>query len=514
MRCYALWIRANADSRLLFGAAVAILALLAAADSRLGLHRHASNRYRFHAIPVAVSQLHHGRPHDYTAFRPLAYRFHDGSRDLDEQIAESLYADPGTDTYFWVADDRGLSDYVAVAFRLFGPNTAALSKFWFMLLAAAVVLFAVGFWDNRAAMVLPAFVLLGLLLLAEAMPFRARIPFDGRVWQENIALYESRLFDALSLVSVLHLALLAGGTQAGRAAWFAAVPQAGLLLFLYHARSALGWQYLALFTLVGGRVVWFLWRRWANELARPVFIAGLLALSLVGLKLYQRAVYHPAYFSEQGPRTFWHNALMGLSHHPKLRDELPMKQCEDRDAVDFVLSRMEARDPRLDRHQWNWMAALNSLGSHNPFDWPRYEAAARREYVELWRTRPLQMGACYAFHKPLALARQCGAVLRLVGKEVLAGRAWESLVGIGIVLVVSGGLMRAGQHDGAVSGELRRTWLVLLTLVPFALIPGIAFYPALPTTGGFFVTGVAFVWLGVVRLVARGPGGVAASRVI
>src|SRR5262245_17780539 len=99
-RC-AQWARANAAALGLSAAAVTLVALLAATDSRLGLHRHASTRYRFHAIPVAVSQLYHGRAHDYTAFRPLAHRFHDPTGDLDEQIAESLAADPGAGTYFW-----------------------------------------------------------------------------------------------------------------------------------------------------------------------------------------------------------------------------------------------------------------------------------------------------------------------------------------------------------------------------------------------------------------------------
>jgi hypothetical protein len=498
MGCPGHWVRANAGPLLLTGAAAVLLALLVAADSRLGLHRHASNRYRFHAVPVAVSQLHHGRAYDYTAFRTLAHRFHDGSRDLDDQIAEAIRADPGTDTYFWVADDRGLSDFVASAFRLFGPEVRSLSRFWFLLLAAAVGLFVVGYWKTPAALALPVFVLFGLLVLAESLPFRARIPFDGRHWQEDIALYESRLFDALALLSVLHLALLACGAKPGRAAWLAAVPQAGLLLFLYHARSSLGWQYLALFALVGGRVAWCLWQRRRRELGPPLVIAGLLAVSLVGLKQYQRATYHPAYFADTGPRTFWHNALMGLSHHPRLRDGLPMRQCEDRDAVDFVLRRMEERDPNLDRNRWNWMAALNSLGSHNPFDWPTYEAAARREYLELWRHHPGRMTACYAIHKPLALARLWAVALRLVAKEAVAGRAWELLAGIGVAVCASLMLIRRGRQDAVVRGELRRSALVLLTLVPFALIPGIAFYPALPTTAGFLVAAVALT--GVLQL--------------
>lgn len=503
MCCCAHWAKANAASLLLFAAAVAIFTLLAAADRRLGLHRHASNRYRFHAIPVAISWYQHGRPHDYTAFRTLAYRFHETERDLNDQIAGALHADPGTDTYFWVADNRGLSDIVAAAFLLFGPNTVALSQFWFLLLAIGVGLFTLGYWKNPAALGLPVFVLFGLLLLAEALPFRDRIPFDGRAWQEDIALYESRLFDALALVSVLHLALLSCGVKAGRAAWLTAIPQAGLLLFLYHARSALGWQYLALFTLAGGRIVWCLLRRQTRELPRSVFVAALLAISLLGLKQYQRATYHPAYFGEQGPRTLWHNALMGLSHHPRLRHELPMKQCEDRNAVDFVLRQMQEHDPTLDRNKWNWMAALNSLGSHNPFDWPTYEAAARREYLDLWQTRPGQMTVCYGGYKPLALARQCSVMLRLVALEVIAGRAWEVLVAIVVVLGVICGLVRVTQRDQPLRDSLRQVSLVLLTIIPFSLIPGIAFYPALTTTAGFFVAAAALVLFVVVRIFVR-----------
>ena len=142
-----------------------------------------------------------------------------------------------------------------------------------------------------------------------------------------------------------------------------------MLVFLYHARSSLGWQFVALFGLVGVRVGWWILNRIRCEdrpsaalLARPLFVGGVLALLLVGLKLYQRAVYHPHYEKEYGQRTFWHNALMGLAYHPVLRDELPMAHCDDRDAVDLVLARMEAREPGLNKNVWNWQAALNSLG--------------------------------------------------------------------------------------------------------------------------------------------------------
>jgi hypothetical protein len=508
MGSLARWARANAGALSLLGAAALLLALLYAADARLGLHRHASNRFRFHAIPVAVSQLHHGRTHDYTAFRALAHRFHDGSRDLDEQIREAMTRDPGTDTYFWVADDRGLADYVAAAFALFGSEARSLSHFWFLLLGASVLLFAVGFWKRPALLALPVFVLFSLLVLAEAVAHRETIPFDGRVWQEDIALYESRLFDALALVAVLHLALVATG-RANRTALVSAMPQAALLVFLYHCRSSLGWQYVALFAVVAGRVGWSLLRRQPRELVAPLGVGALLALSLVALKCYQRAAYHPAYFAEQGPRTFWHNALMGLSHHPRLRAELPMRQCEDRDAIDLVLRRMEEADPTLDRNRWNWMAALNSLGSHNPFDWVAYEAAARAIYLNLWRTRPREMLACHAIHKPLAVAKQSWAVVRVAGREAVAGGAWELLAGAALVACVVVGLVRAGRTSASIRADVRAMSLLALALLPFALIPAVAFYPAITTTGGFFVAAVVIAGLVAIQIAWRFTGRIA-----
>ena len=493
MGSLARWARANAGTLALLGAVACLLVLLTAADSHLGLYRHASNRYRFHAIPVAVSQLHHGHAHDYTAYRALAHGFHDGARDLDEQIREAIARDPGADTYFWVADDRGLADYVSAAFVLFGAEVRSLSHFWFLLLGSSVVLFAVGFQTRPALLALPVLVLFGLLVLAEAVAHREQIPFDRRVWQENVALYESRLFDALALVAVLHLGLVAAG-RANRAALLTAIPQVALFVFLYHCRSSLGWQVVALSAIVAGRVGWCLMRKRPWELAAPLAVGALLALSLVGLKCYQRATYHPAYFAEQGPRTFWHNALMGLSHHPRLRAELPMRQCEDRDAIDLVLKRMEEADPALDRNQWNWMAALNSLGSHNEFDWVGYEAAARAIYFDLWRTRPREMLACHAVHKPLAVAKQSVAVVRV------AGRAWELIVGLAVVASVGFGLVRAGRRNEHVRADVRRASLLVLGLLPFALIPAVAFYPAVTTTAGFFVAGVALAGLIAVQV--------------
>jgi hypothetical protein len=502
---------------------VALVALLFATDRRLGLHQFASTRYRFHAIPVAVSALYHQRPHDYTAYRYLAMRFQNPGEDLDEQIKKAVWPDRdfGGGTYFWVADDRGLADFVMGAFWLFGPKTLSLSKFYFVLLATALLLFAIGYWRRPAALLLPLTALLAWLAIAQVMLVRVPMQFGRGWWGEEIALYESRMFDVLALVSVLHLAVLAGGgARLGRAAWFAAVPQAALLVFLYHARSSIGWQYLALFSLIAVRVSWWGLRRIraaderppAAELARPLFVAMLLVATIGGLKQYQREVYHPDYLQDYGQRTFWHNALMGLAYHPGLRDDLPMALCDDRNAVELVLHRMEMKDPELDRNEWNWKAALNSLGNHNRFNWDAYEVEARTIYFELWRDDPERMVECYGYYKPLDTGRQAGVLARRLRANMNAGRAMEFVLGSVLMLPVLVGLVARARRDEEMRLQLRSMTRVAAFLVPFSLIPGIAFYPALTTIACFYLlcwvlTGVIAVLVAAHALRVRHPQG-------
>jgi hypothetical protein len=511
-RC-ARWARDHARALALTAAIVALVGLLIAVDQRLGLHRLVNTRYRFHAIPVAISVLYHHHPHDYTAARNLAMRFHDPERSIDDQIREaaSSDADLGDGTYYWVADDRGLADFALGAFWCFGARAESLSAFWFLLLSLSLLLYVIGFWRTPAALTLPPLILLGWVAIAsvafEPLPF----PNARGSWGEEIALFESRMFDALACVAVLHLAIL-GGTRLARcrAAWLTAVPQAALLILLYHARSSLGWQYLALASLAAVRVGWCVLNRRrapteprAQALASPLLVLGILAASLIGLKQYQRTVYHPHYAKTYGQRTFWHNALMGLAFHSRLRDDLPMAHCDDRNAVDLVLARMEAIDPALDKNVWNWQAALNSLGNHNRFDWSRYEAAARRIYIESWQTHPREMAECHLYSKPRDMLPQARVIADRLARGMWRGAMPEFLAAIGLTALVLAGAGAAARRDLETASHLRSLTRILAFLIPFSLIPGIAFYPALTTVACFYLLSVALLGVLIVRITVR-----------
>jgi hypothetical protein len=459
-----------------------LFGLLVLADVRLGLYRQVSARTRAHAIPVALSQLYHGHPHDYTARLGVALAFR-GPEPLDELL--KVYSKPTapTDggTYYWTADDRGLGDFVNLAFRVYGPKPRSLARFWFLLLAASLALFQLAYRREPGALLAPGLVMFGLLAYAHACPHVGDIELgDGTRWQEAFGLHESRTFEAVAVLAWLHLALLAyrGGD---RAAWLAALPQVVLLLFLYHARSSLGWMYLALFVLAGVRII-----ADRTRLTAPFVVAGLLAVSLVALHQYRRAVYHPAYFQDRGSRAFWHNALMGFSYHPHLRESLATG-IDDTKAIELVLRELrETEDPRL-TPDWTLERIGCATGGVIQFDWTAYEAAARDVYFGVWRRDPARALACYAYHKPRDLASHTGQVARLLGEDVFAGRANLLAIGLGLVA----GVLVVGRlrfcHDGDSREQLRGMLAPAAVLLAFSTVPAMAFYAALPTLAGFFV---------------------------
>jgi len=511
----------------LLGFAFLLLWFLHAIERELRLERHPSGRYRAHAIPVALSEMHHGRPHDFTAWKGLAYPFHDMREPLDDLLKK--YADPstqvGSEVYFWAADDRGLSDYVQLAFRLFGPSLASLSNFWFVLFAASLLLFTLGYYREPGFLLVPIFILVGYIAYAHACPFRDRIPLgDGTIWGEPIALYESRTFDALGLIAWFHLAVLAWrSSRPDIITCVTAIFQAMLLVFLYHARSSLGWMYLSLLTLTLAAMAPPLWRRARGacldrSLSGPILVSSLLLMSLLGLHFYKQAFYHPRYFQDLGTRTFWHNALMGFGYHPDLRKSLDVG-VDDAKIILLVLKRMkEENDPRLDP-SWTHENIGRSLAAHTRFDWRPYEAASRDIYLRVWKTQPGAAFACYAWYKPCDIWRHTRTVGMHVGGEILQGRANTLIVALvgAIILLLSIG--KGALRDRSGHGWIRANLFLCLWLLCFSLIPSMAFYAALPTLAAFYVAlplfvGLTILYVGVIVASRRMKTDVKSSAIV
>ncbi|MBU3540827.1 hypothetical protein [Polynucleobacter sp. UB-Tiil-W10] len=79
---------------------LALITVIFQRGIQLDLISSVTDRIRFHAIPVAISFLYHGQPHDYTALREVAIPFQ-GAGPLHDLIADAVNKKvTGRDAYY------------------------------------------------------------------------------------------------------------------------------------------------------------------------------------------------------------------------------------------------------------------------------------------------------------------------------------------------------------------------------------------------------------------------------
>jgi len=478
-----------------------------------------SSRMRLHAIPVAISQIYHGRVHDYTAFWSIAMRFHN-QQLLDTAIDQAVHADipPGDRTYYWTADDRGLSDFVNVAFRLFGPKMRALFNFWFLLLGLSVIAAILRYRQDPIALAAIACSVIGI---GAVLPALTRAAGEG-FGEPSIHISESRMFDILGIVALLHL-LLAMLRPSATPRWLdvaTLIAQAGLIALLIHARTSVSWLFLAILSI--GLVLAVLRLKGRGRPPQSGVVLAVSCTVLVawtGVHLYQRAAFNPAYFGEIGPRTFWHNALMGLGQNFVLSRKLNVVG-SDSTAVDAVLLDMKTRNDSRLTEQWQTQNILNSLGSSNTFDWRAYEDVARDLYFRTLFSDPWQATRLFVWDKP-------GRVVALIGCEFLlltcdASRfsnvrfpvrpitLYLPWIWVALLALVAASLCASRRVDKEMLGATESNGSIVLLLLLAALIglaPAIIVYPAVPQLGGTVVlllTDTSFALVLVAQRLSRG----------
>ena len=379
---------------------------------RLGLVDSVTNRLRFHAIPVAVSVVYHGHPHDYTAIREVALPFQ-GEGTTAQLLAQSVKQDISQRApYFWVADDRGFADFAILAFRIFGPYLSSMYFFWFLCLSFSVALFLRCYKNETWALGLMVLTLLGIYNAVSVLPLADEANFlltigGGARGFSTVSIYESRFLDVLAMVPVMHFVLFSLKTswRFTRLDIAGVVGQMVFFFWLYHSRSSLGWQIVAVaacsVSIIGGRI-------WSNRkcnlfnfrsILAPCTLLALLACGVSALAVYKTATYHPRYFQDMGVRTFWHNALMGVSSDPSLAATYRLS-VSDFDAARAVINYAATGGCSKTVGALTPQELLNSLGGHGEQDWKAYEVCARNFYTSLWKAHLLRMAYTYLVIKP------------------------------------------------------------------------------------------------------------------
>jgi hypothetical protein len=476
------------------------LAAIFLEGQRLGLDRNVPNRLRYHAIPVAIAVLYHGHPHDYTAFKSLAMHFQPSGRPLDPLIEQAVDRQPtaNDETYYWVADDRGMADYVIGAFSLFGPRTSSLYFFYFIVLGTSCALFLADAGRHPAMHVVLILVLGALYSCLSVIPFtQAYHPF-----MEPPSLFEPRVIELLSYIATVHLAFTAFTERP----WtplriVAAIGQTVLLVACYHARSAIAWQVAFVSIASGASAVW----RYVKSNSRlevghgalhagalsSLVPCGLVVAGLLTLHVYQRSTYNPRYFSDMGSRTVWHNALMGLGANKRLAATYRL-DISDAHVIDAVIRYMrQTHDTRL-TPQWSTGALLDSLGNSGAINWFEYEAAARDLYWYIWRVDWPSALQCYLVDKPFEIARLGGRASRAASHTQQVARD------IGLSQFSSGAIVIALPALVIILARGLLLWPIAIgcaSMLAFSTLPALLAYPVVPTMMGAFaaVSSLAYV---------------------
>ncbi|WP_156183486.1 hypothetical protein, partial [Crocosphaera watsonii] len=425
------WLRLNRLNLALSCLIFISIAILYSLSIYLNLdNENISNRIRIHALPVVISSMYHGHIWDYTAYQTVADWFSNNVQPIDALIADAIQLRvPDNDSiYYWAVDDRGLADYIRISFTLFGPQINSLFKFCFVVLSVSNFFYVIGYFTNptllgfgifiNSAIIasIPTFNLIHVELTNFNFIFNSEdISF---LFSPGINLYESRIFDIFSYLSIFHIAALSIiSPPSKKENWIriivAAIGQLTIFMFLCHCRSSLKWQLLPVIAFIVSILVYRLIRRnivfkkekqfirkSGKQVVHIILPGLLLIIGLISLSTYQHQTFNERYYADRGSRTFWHNMLMGLSE-TELGKSYGLK-VNDNEAVAFVLKYLKENNDS--RGYWTENDVLASFGGepgHTTFDLPMYEQAARDAYFHFWHKKPLALFTEYSINKPV-----------------------------------------------------------------------------------------------------------------
>jgi hypothetical protein len=358
------------------------------------------------AIPPVLSEQFFDHPVRYTSLSAVSVRYYDGLKsgsreaaEIDAVIDEIVRLDPTqVDTEYQLLgpEDKGIVDFVAAAFWIFGPKSRAITWLYLIiLLASALALVA------AARRSLPVIAWLVAFLLAHAllMPMVAFNPQLG----SYLAL---RAVPVISMIACFHLLVSLLRTSIRPVELILVALQAFLIVFAIHLRMTAQWQVVvvAFVTLVAITVRVYRDRQPSivEALRRQASTAvplSILAIGLLGLQLYRSLAYPVEY--QRGDqiltRGFWHNIVSGLAFHPTFaeREQLRIDDVSIMRAVGRHLIAQDSDD--------DWVEMGGETPNLAGLRWVPYELAARQFLLQVCRGEPDVCLSTALYYKPRSL---------------------------------------------------------------------------------------------------------------
>jgi len=380
------------------------------------------------AIPPALSDLRFGGRGDYTVYNDVSDVFYKALRAqslaldhdsgmVQRSMAAVMALDPSRisrKTVLLGGEDKGIVDFVKIAFRLFGFDCRRIVYLYYAILAGSLSLLVGSFAANRSVITFACAFLTGHYLLQP-------IIFSNPQLQSVLAL---RFLPVLALMACLHSMLFAQRPVLSPGGIAALVLQVLLLIFAVHLRSVTLWQ-IAVAVAFGVAVAGVTARRQfkasdgsglavlRNSVARyipHILPAILLVAGLLALNVYRHRSFDVRYLRGDQPttRVFWHNILSGYAFNPNLAGTYGLKiddSSEARAARAFLVENRRAAE-------WT---ALGGTPVDKPWVWgtgfyrlrlTAYDRVAGELFWSIVLTHPAEAIATFVFYKPAALLRQ------------------------------------------------------------------------------------------------------------
>jgi hypothetical protein len=346
---------------------------------------------------VALSQIHHQRPHDYTGWKEIAIPFQGGEeiRKIIKRTNEKKTT-INSEAYYWLADDRGSSDLVNLSFRVFGETTRGLYNGYFCLFGISILAAGLGLRKSTGAL-----AMLNMIVIAYGSYLPNINSASGPafiVTNYRVHLSETRLFEIMGLVFFLQFfAGIVFNLKLRLPEILAFLVQGIIFGFLCSCRSSVGWlilcmNFISMSLIIHVIAKLILFNKPVNNksIRKIVWISCTAICLLIGLESFQgwhRLMENPVYLAKGGERTFYHNALMGVNNHPLFN--LKYSLCGPDDAA--VINSVNENLKKENHTTFDRQTLLNSLGGHCSADWRSYEQASKSFYIELWKKHPLEM---------------------------------------------------------------------------------------------------------------------------
>ena len=525
-----------AKTRLLSAAGLLVLTALLAAN----IHRARSLGMADHppiwvvdAIPAALSDLAFGNRDGYTSLKAVSDTYYGSLRAnnptiirnsemVDRAIAEVLKLDPRTisrETVLLGGDDKGIVDFIKIAFRLFGYFDEKIIYLYFIVLFASVLLLVLSFRETIFPQAIAGAFLAAHYLLLPTVFYHMQL-------QSILAL---RFLPVLPMMACLHCLFFIQRPSLTWPGLGALAAQVALLIFGVHLRSVTAWELTTVGVVGIATAAWSIYRNhrqspalihrgmlpYLARVSQPLIPSALLLLGMAGLTGYRSLAYDARYTKGDQilTRPMWHNLLSGFAFNPEFARQYGFK------IDDF--SELRATGIFLTEHgranEWEAMGG-NTPDFH--IKWTLYDSAAKEFLFSILKEHPMASLATLVYYKPAALWRdlawlygfrrdvpdvdlfvspQLGNAMA-IHLQVLAKDADDH--GLRFILWDRLALLTVIVFSLLLSFELPalkvRDWVALGALGLGSLIPTIAGYPSLHTIAESALMFATVVYVGTI----------------